>query len=124
MSENTSPRSPVKMIVLLALHAVCGAAILWLMLKLVPQYAKMFHDFNADLPETTLMVIRLSAFVGWYWYLLAPGLTVGDFAIILALHRTGQTGLIMAWGVLVWLAEMLLIGLIMTTLFVTLNKVT
>ena len=121
MSENTSPGSPVKMIVLLALHAVCGAAVLWLMLKLVPQYEKTFHDFNAELPDLTIMVIRLSAFVGGYWYLLAPFLAMGDYAILLALHVTRRPRLLMAWGVFVWLAEMLLIGLTLTTLFITLN---
>ena len=121
MSENTSPRSPVTMLILLALHAVCGVAILWLLLKLVPQYEKIFRDFNAELPDLTIMVIRLSAFFGWYWYLLVPLLAMGDYAILLALHVTRRPRLMMTWGVLVWLAEMLLIGLTMTTLFVTLN---
>ena len=121
MSENKSPGSRVKMIILLALHAVCGVAVLWLMFKLVPQYEKVFRDFNAKLPDLTLMVIRLAAFFGWYWYLLVPGLAAGDIAIILALYHTGHTRLMMAWGVLAWLAEMLLIAVTMTTLLVTLN---
>jgi type II secretory pathway component PulF len=54
MSENTSKRSPVMMAVLLVLHAVCGVAILWLLLKLVPQYEKIFKDFGVKLPDMSV----------------------------------------------------------------------
>ena len=121
MSENTPKASRVGMAVLLVLHAVCGAAILWLLLKLVPQYEKIFKDFNAKLPEMTLLVIDLSAWFVRFWYILVPGLAAGDIAIIVSLNQTGRTGLMTAWGVLVWLAEMLLMGQIVQAMMVPLN---
>ena len=120
MNENTSKGSPVGMVVLLVLHAVCGVALLWLLLKLVPQYVKIFKDFNVRLPEISIMVINLSALFGRYWYVLIPGLR-GDIAIMLSLHRTGHTRLMTAWGILICLAAMLLMGLILQALIVPFN---
>ena len=96
-------------------------AVLWLLLKLVPEYEKIFHDFNTKLPDMTIMVINLSAFYGRFWFVLMPGLAAGDIAIMLALHRTGHNRLMTAWGVLVWLAEIVLIGLILLETIVPLN---
>jgi type II secretory pathway component PulF len=106
------------MAVLLVLHAVCGVAILWLLLKLVPGYEKVFKDFNAKLPDMTILVLDLSALFATFWYVLVPGLCAGDIAIMVALNRSGHARLMTTWGVLVWLAEMLLIGLIVIAVMV------
>jgi hypothetical protein len=122
MDENTLKRSPATMIVLLALHAVCGVIILWLLLRLVPQYMKFFKDFGMRLPDMTLMVIRLSIFFGHFWFVVAPGLAAADFAIVVLLHRARRTGLLTAWGVLVWLIEMLLIAIVVLAISVPLTS--
>ena len=121
MSENTSKGSRIAMVVLLVLHAVCGVFILWLLLKLVPGYEKIFKDFNATLPDLTITVINLAVLFGRFWYVLVPGLAAGDIAIMLSLNRTGRTGWMTVLGVLVWLAEILLIGLILQAMIVPLN---
>jgi hypothetical protein len=101
------------MLVLLALHAVCAAIILRLLLFLVPQSAKTFMDFDVKLPDLTFLVIELSAWFARCWHVLIPCLGAGDIAIIFLLNRAGRSRLMTAWGVLVWLAEMLLIGLVL-----------
>ena len=121
MSENASKGLRARLAVLLALHAVCGVFILWLLFKLVPVYEKVFKDFNEKLPEMTSMVINLSARFSRFWYLLVPALAAGDIAIMLSLNRRGRTGLMTALGVLVWLIEMLLIGLIFVAILVPMN---
>ena len=121
MSENTVKRSPVRVAVLLALHAVCGVIILYLLFKLVPQHEKIFKDFNAKLPDMTIMVINLSALFARYWFVLVPGMSAADIAIMVALNRTGRTRLMTVWGVLVWLAAMLLMGLIIMAVMMPLN---
>ena len=121
MSENSSKRTPVRLVVLLVLHAACCVFILWLMLKLVPQYEKIFKDFNTKLPEMTIMVIDLSTLCGRWWFLLVPCLGAADIAVMVSLNRTGRTGLMMAWGVLAWLAEMLLIGLTLLAIMLPMN---
>ncbi len=121
MSENTSTRSPVRMAVLLALHLAFGVITLWLLLRLVPQYVKIFKDFDVKLPDMTIMVIDLSQLFAKFWFALAPCLGAGDFAIMFDLNRTGHTRLMTTWGVLVCLAAMLLIGLIVQDVFVPFN---
>jgi hypothetical protein len=127
VSENivtTSPsvsRSPVKVAVLLTLHAVFGVFIVWLLVTLVPKSEKMFKDFGAKLPDMTIMVIGLSALFTKLWFILVPGLVAGDLAIMLSLHRTGRARLITTLGVLLCLGEMLLIGLILLAIMVPLN---
>ena len=121
MSENSSRRTPVRLVVLLVLHAACGVFILWLLLRLVPQYVKIFKDFNTKLPEMTIMVIDLSTLCGRWWFPLVPCLGAADIAVMVSLNRTGRTGLMTACGVLAWLAEMLLIGAILLVVFVPIN---
>ena len=94
MNEDTSRALPVRLavlLVLLILHAVCGVIILWLLLNLVPQYVKIFKDFNARLPDMTIMVIDLSGLFAKFWYVLVPGLLAGDVAVMLLLNRSGRT---------------------------------
>ena len=121
MSESTTTKSSIAMAVLLALHAMCGVALLRLLLKLVPQYVKIFQDFNAKLPNLTIMVIDLSRILGMYWFVLVSGLAAGDIAIMLSLNYARRPPLMIVWGVLVWLAEMLLIGVILPALIVPLD---
>lgn len=121
MSENTSKGSWVTMAVLLALHAVCGVIILGLLLRFVPQYVKIFQDFGTQLPAMTILVINLSRLFAVYWFILVPCLGASDVAIMLSLNRMGQTGLMTAWGVLVWLAQILLMGLIVLAVVTPMN---
>ncbi len=39
-------------------------------LKVVPQFEKVFRDFDAKLPDMTKAVVILSRFLGFYWWLL------------------------------------------------------
>lgn len=121
MNENAAKPSSIPMFVLLALHAVCGVAIFWLMLKLVPQYEKVFKDFGAKLPAMTVLIIDLSNLLGMYWYLLVPVLTGIDVGIIVTLNSTRHTRLMTVWGILVGVAQVLLIAAILLATFVPLN---
>jgi type II secretory pathway component PulF len=125
MSQDTVTGSPVRLAVLLVslvLHAVCGVALLWMLLGLVPQFQKIFKDFGMALPDNTIMVINLSRLFGRWWFLLVPGLAAGDIGIMLALHGTGRTRLMTAWGILVWLAALLLMGMIVAAVVVPMDQ--
>jgi type II secretory pathway component PulF len=121
MSENSSKGWPVMMVYLLVLHAVCGVIILWLLLKLVPGYEKIAKDFDLKLPYMTIMVIDLSALFARFWFVLVPGISAADIAIILSLNRMGRSGLMTTWGVLALLVEMLLIGIIVWALWMLMS---
>ena len=76
------------------------------------------------MPDTTIMFIEWSQWTCRYGYillLLVPALGAGDFAIMQLLNRAGRTRLMTARGVLAWLAEMLLIGLIVMSLALPMN---
>lgn len=56
-----------------------GATIFMLMF-IIPTFAKMFTDFGGDLPLPTAIVMGLSDFLRSYWYILALGTGVAIFA--------------------------------------------
>ena len=122
MNENTSKGSFASIVRLFVLHAICGVAVLWLLLKFVPQYEKIFKDFNTQLPTLTLLVIDLSRLFTRLWHALVPGLAMAGLAPMLLLHRARRPALMTAWGVSVLLAEMLLIGVILEATIVPLNN--
>jgi len=53
----------------------------FIMLKIVPQFKKIFDDFGTDLPQMTQVLIDISNFVANYWYLL-PAIPFGINLII------------------------------------------
>jgi len=63
-----------------------GATIFMLMF-IIPTFAKMFSDFGGDLPLPTAIVMGLSDFLRSYWYMLA----LGTGALIFAFKRYYKT---------------------------------
>jgi type IV pilus assembly protein PilC len=47
--------------------------LVFIMLKIVPSFEKIFKDFGTELPGMTVMLIKISNFVVDFWYLL-PGI--------------------------------------------------
>jgi hypothetical protein len=117
MGAGKSEKSPVWLTLFLALHLVFGAIALGLMLRYVPQCEKVFKDFGVKLPEMTILVFDLSMWVRRSWFLI-PVPAACDLALLFWLYETRQTGLLAVWGVLAWLAEVLLIGLILLAILV------
>jgi len=56
-----------------------GASVFMLMF-IIPTFAKMFTDFGGDLPLPTKIVMGISDFLRDYWYLLAGGIGALAFA--------------------------------------------
>jgi type IV pilus assembly protein PilC len=50
--------------------------LVFILLKIVPAFQKIFTDFGAELPGMTKLLINSSYAVGTYWYLL-PGVPIG-----------------------------------------------
>ncbi len=44
--------------------------LVFIMLKIVPQFEKIFKDFNTKLPDITLMLIYIAKWVGNWWFLI------------------------------------------------------
>jgi len=59
--------------------AVC--ILVFIMIKIVPAFEKIFTDFEADLPAMTQMLISISTWTYTYWYLL-PGIPISIWLFI------------------------------------------
>jgi len=66
--------------------AVC--ILVFIMLKIVPAFQKIFQDFGADLPAITKLLIDASYAVAHYWYLL-PGIPLGIWLFIKLVRKFG-----------------------------------
>ena len=67
-----------------------GLAVLFLMMFVVPRFAKLFGDRGIDLPLPTQILVGTSGFIADYWYLLIAG-----GASVVMLVRRG-------WSVPLW----------------------
>ncbi len=68
--------------------------LVFIMLKIVPQFIKIFKDFGTELPAMTNMLIAISKWVGNYWYLI-PGIPMGIWLFIKLLRK-------FSWGRMGW----------------------
>ena len=64
--------------------AVC--ILTFIMLKIVPQFEKIFKDFNTPLPQMTLALIGMSRWVVHNWYFI-PGIPIGIWLFIKLLRK-------------------------------------
>jgi type IV pilus assembly protein PilC len=58
----------------------------FIMLKIVPQFVKIFQDFGTELPLMTQMLIVASNWIAHWWYLL-PGVPTGVWLFIKLLRK-------------------------------------
>ncbi len=65
----------------LVVLTIAFAVLIFMLTYLVPQFATMFEDNNAELPALTLTILAVSNFVKSYWYFLLGGLiiVIGSF---------------------------------------------
>ena len=133
MSDPSVPRtSPVENPILRSLgwtawmlltHFVAAMVLLAVLLAVVPRIVVIFEDLDAELPAMTVLVINLSRVVPGYWYLALPlGLAV-DAALLFGLSRLPAEArwLGTLWASLVWMAALLLLGLIVVAVFLPLQ---
>ena len=59
---------------------VAGGACIFMLMFVIPVFAKMFSDFGGTLPAPTRIVMNLSNFLRDYWWALGGGATVGTIA--------------------------------------------
>jgi type IV pilus assembly protein PilC len=59
---------------------VAGGACIFMLMFVIPVFAKMFSDFGGTLPAPTRIVMNLSNFLRNYWWALGAGATVGTIA--------------------------------------------
>ncbi len=62
--------------------------LVFILLKIVPAFQKIFADFGAELPAMTKLLINASYAVGTYWYLL-PGIPIGIVLFVKLIIKFG-----------------------------------
>ena len=60
--------------------------LVFIMLKIVPQFEKIFKDFNTKLPDITLMLINIANWVGNWWFLI-PAIPIGYWLYVKLLRK-------------------------------------
>jgi type IV pilus assembly protein PilC len=63
----------------------CGILV-FIMMKIVPSFEKIFKDFGTDLPMVTVALIKTSNYTIAYWYLL-PGIPIGIWLLIKLIRK-------------------------------------
>ena len=86
MERSESLRRKVKGALVYPVVVVCVAVgiLTFIMLKIVPQFKKIFDDFGSTLPDMTQFLINISTWVSNYWYLI-PAIPFGFNLIIKAI---------------------------------------
>ena len=86
MERSESLRRKVKGALVYPVVVVCVAVgiLTFIMLKIVPQFKKIFDDFGSTLPDMTQVLINISTWVANYWYLI-PAIPFGINLIIKAI---------------------------------------
>jgi len=59
-----------------------------LLIKVVPEFEKMFAGFGAELPAFTQLVINMSRFMQEWWYLVFGGVFAGIYTILIMKKRS------------------------------------
>ena len=86
MERSESLKRKVKGALVYPIVVVCVAVgiLTFIMLKIVPQFKKIFDDFGSTLPDMTQVLINISTWVANYWYLI-PAIPFGINLIIKAI---------------------------------------
>ncbi|MFM8494857.1 MAG: type II secretion system F family protein [Planctomycetia bacterium] len=86
MERAQSLRRKVKgaMVYPIVVVSVAVGILTFIMLKIVPQFKKIFDDFGSELPAMTQILIDLSNWIATYWYLI-PAIPFGIRLIIKAI---------------------------------------
>lgn len=60
--------------------------LIFIMLKIVPAFTKIFEDFEADMPYLTELLIGVSKFMGSFWWLV-PGIPISIWLFVKLIRK-------------------------------------
>jgi len=121
MGSNTQERDAGKMIGSTVLGVVTHAVLplVWFVLAafIVPKFANVFAQLDAELSGLTVAAIKFSGFIGRYWFLYLPILALmlaADGAIYYSLLRQPKKTAVRLWsgGILLTQGALTLLGVI------------
>jgi type II secretory pathway component PulF len=108
-------------LIMLTIHALFVAAMIFILIAVVPRFKKTFADFGMKMPIGTEVLIDISDWMVAFWYLvplaLAP-LLVADGAALYLLRRHDRTRILArVWFILILLLLMASCGAMVGAIF-------
>lgn len=85
--EQTRKQMKSAMTYPLVVLTIAIGVLIFMLTYLVPQFASMFADNNAELPALTLAILAVSDFIKSYWYLLIIGIVAFVVIFILVFKK-------------------------------------
>ena len=85
-SESLKRKVKSALIYPIAVVVFAVGILVFIMLKIVPAFEKIFTDFGAELPAMTVMLVNASFFVANYWYLL-PGIPTAIWLMVKLIRK-------------------------------------
>ena len=109
-----------------ALAIGVAQAIVWCVtcagvVRVVPQFQKIFADFGAELPAMTILLINLSYFLYRYWYVAVAAACLLNWGVAsLVFSGSGNVVARRAWHLATWIAPLAFLGFVIVALAVPL----
>jgi len=113
-TRSTPSRSTAWVAWTLLAHFITAIVLLIVFVKVVPEFRRLFQEFDVSLPRISQLVLILSDVVVCYWYLIIPLGLLADVAILFGLSRVPAKGrwLSTIWTCFVFVAAVLLLAFI------------
>ncbi len=80
-SESLKRKVKAAMIYPVCVVTFAAAILVFIMMKIVPAFEKIFVEFGVDLPDVTILLVTISYAIVNFWYLI-PGIPIGIFLSI------------------------------------------
>ena len=83
MERSESLKRKVKSALIYPICVVCFAAgiLVFIMMKIVPAFQKIFDEFGVELPAMTVLLVKVSYGIINFWYLI-PGIPIGIWLFV------------------------------------------
>jgi len=113
------------MLRLVVFHSLVPIALFIYLVYKVPAYQRMFEEMDVALPSVTLLVLSLSDFVQYYWYLLAflaCPLLVVDCGVYFVFCRYLSNAVARAWAWFVVLSQLAILTFCLLAIWLPLRS--
>jgi len=92
-SESLKRKVKGAMIYPIVVVTVAVCILTFIMIKIVPEFEKIFEEFDLDLPPMTLLLVKISNLCVQYWYLI-PGIPISIWLTVKLIRkfRHGRIG--------------------------------